>query len=49
MENQPIKCPHCGQIFFDFDNKECPFCHKELTNYDWLNPFNDIFGEKNDF
>jgi phage FluMu protein Com len=40
--NKPIRCPHCGKVFFDNENKYCPFCKKLLNDVFGL--FNDMFG-----
>lgn len=42
-----IKCPHCEKIFFDNENKSCPFCGKKLN--DNLDIFKDLFGDNNPF
>ena len=40
--NNVIKCPKCGKIFFDNENETCPFCGKKLKND--LDFLKDIFG-----
>lgn len=36
--NEVTKCSHCHKCFIELENqKECPFCKKELNN-----PFNEF-------
>ena len=43
----PIKCPHCGKIFFDIGSTICSFCKKNIeiipNIFESKNPLNDLF------
>jgi len=39
----PIKCPHCKKVFFELDNKICPFCKKNINITSDI--LDDLFGQ----
>jgi len=50
MNNNVIKCSHCGKIFFKIGNdNKCPFCKEDLKGDDSINRFKKMFGDDNLF